>query len=123
MIRRVVAALLALYHGVTGVWILSDARGWLSFVIDQNIPGPPPGTHFIHDVGLAFIASALGFAVFALRPQYWTAAAIGAAFPLLHALMHIQSMATMGDPRMAFDLAAIVAPALLGAFVGWPRRA
>lgn len=120
MLRRVIAAALALLHGGNGVFMLSDPAGWLSFVIARPITQTPPGVHFIYDVGWAFLASALGFLLFALKPKQWGAAAIGAAFPLLHALMHVVEMLQGHTPRLGFDLAAIVAPAVLGVLIAIP---
>ncbi|GAM97470.1 hypothetical protein U91I_01096 [alpha proteobacterium U9-1i] len=116
------AIALALFHGANAVFMLLDPRGWLSFVVGRAIEGPLPGAHFIADVGWAFLASAFGFLLFALKPSQWGAAAAGAAFPLLHALMHGADMAQGHANRLGFDLALITAPALLGLLVAWPAR-
>jgi|CXWL01.1.fsa_nt_gi hypothetical protein len=126
MVRRLGAGALALFHGGNAAFMLIDPRGWLSFVIGRAVEGPLPGAHFIADVGWAFLASAFGFLLFALKPNQWGAAAAGAAFPLLHALMHASEMLQGHANRLSFDLALIVAPALLGAAIAiplTPRRA
>lgn len=122
MVRRGLAGALTILHAGNAVYMLTDPRGWLSFVIGQPVAHAPPGVHFIYDVGLAFLASAVGFALFALRPNLWAAALVGAAFPLFHAIMHVMEMAEGHAPRLGFDLAAIVAPALLGLAIAWPLR-
>lgn len=117
MIIRILALLLVALHAVNGVFMLKAPAAWLALVTGRVIAQTPPGVHFIFDVGWAFLASALGFLLFAWKPQQWGAAAIGAAFPLLHALMHVASMARGHADRLGFDLAAIVAPALIGALL------
>ncbi len=122
MFRRALASALAALHGANGVFMLLAPVAWLSFVTGRTIAGPPPGVHFLFDVGWAFIASAIGFLVFALRPQQWAAAAIGGAFPLLHAGMHVAEILQGHAFRLGFELVAIVAPALLGIMVLWPAQ-
>lgn len=120
MLRRALASALAALHGANGLFMLLAPAAWLSFVSGRTITGPPPGVHFLFDVGWAFVASAIGFLVFALKPQQWAAAAIGGAFPLLHAGMHVAEMLQGHAFRLGFELAAIVTPALLGIVVLWP---
>lgn len=119
---RRLACILALFHGVNASFMLLDPRGWLSFVVGHAVEGPLPGPHFIADVGWAFLASAFGFLVFALKPNQWGAAAAGAAFPVLHALMHTSDIVQGHASRLGFDLALIVAPALIGVIVAWPAK-
>jgi hypothetical protein len=122
MVRRSVAFALAAFHGGNAVFMLLQPREWLSFIVGRAVAGPMPGAHFIADVGWAFLASAVGFLLFALKPQQWGAAAVAAAFPVLHALMHVAEMAQGEASRLGFDLALIVAPAVIGAAIAWPGR-
>lgn len=120
MVRRIIAFGLAALHASNGVFMLTDPRGWLSFVVGRPIEQTPAGVHFMFDVGWAFVASAIGFLVFAMKPRQWGAAVAGCSFPLLHALMHTGDMLQGHSSRPGFELAAIVIPALLGVIVAWP---
>ncbi len=92
IIRTLIAIGLGIFYTVGGAYMLLDSDGWLSFMVGRRIEGPLPFAHFIHDTGLAFIASAFGFLFFAARSNYWPAAAVAATFPALHAAMHAMAM-------------------------------
>lgn len=118
MVRQSLSGGLGLFFGVFGAYMLLDSAGWLSLMIGRAVSGSLPGQHFIYDVGLAFMASGLGFVVAAVRPQWRGVSLVAAAFPAFHAAMHVLEMVQGGAHRLVFDLVAIVAPALLGVLIG-----
>ena len=108
---------------VAGVWLLT---GLYIFCAPQIFYRETPGlslmgpfnVHFIRDVALAFLASA-GAAAWGAWRRARAAALAGVAWPLLHALFHMQIWAHRGFPLdgiLAFDLAAVIAPACIAAW-------
>jgi hypothetical protein len=81
----------------------------------------PYNPHFVQDIGLAFIASALGLAAFAWKPSLWPAGVAGALFLVLHAILHLVGMAGGHHQFAAFDLALVVLPAALALWAPWPN--
>lgn len=111
---RFLTALLGAFHALFGAFMLIDSETWLSLMIGRDIHGPLPGQHFIYDVGFAFLASGIGFAIAALRSNLRGAALVACLFPAFHAAMHAIMMMQAGSARWLFDCVVIVAPALIG---------
>jgi hypothetical protein len=116
---RAILIVLGISWFVTGIVIFIAPQAFY-----QNTPGlsliGPFNAHFIRDVGLAFFASGAATAYGALRsmPQVVIA---GSAWPFLHALFHLHIWIHRGlplDEVFLFDLAAVIAPAILGLFLG-----
>jgi hypothetical protein len=113
MIRAGLMAL-ALGWGLTGLFILALPETFYALVPGLSLMGPF-NSHFIRDVGLAFLASGglLGWGV--LR-QAASIALAGAFWPALHAIFHVQIWSHRGFPFdgiFAFDLAAVILPPFL----------
>jgi hypothetical protein len=120
MFVRIGAALLALFYGGNGLWMLAAPRGWFAQV-SRNDPIGAYNWHLVTDVGLAFLAAGFAFLAYAWRVE-WRLMAFGASgFILFHALFHVLEYVGHGDgdPR---TLGVIVLPALLGVAISWPRR-
>lgn len=85
-----IAALIALGNGL---YMLAEPFGWYEWVGTVRATGPANG-HFIRDIGLAYLtcAALLGYAA-ANLPMRWGAALAGAAWLLLHGLLHIWEVA------------------------------
>jgi hypothetical protein len=82
----VLAALISLLNGAYMLW---SPLGWYQAVPTVKFTGPP-NSHFIRDIGLAYLtcAALLGFA--AVRPAMrWLAAAAGGLWLSLHGGLHI----------------------------------
>lgn len=119
MSRTVLLVLGALWV-ITGVIISADPRSFYDLTPGLSMMGPY-SVHFIHDVGLAFVASG-AVTLVAARKGDRTLALAGVTWPSLHALFHIQIWAHRGFPLdeiAAFDALAVVLPALLGVTLAW----
>ncbi len=125
MTVRLLLVVLGLFHILNGLAMLAAPETWYALVPGVTGTGPANG-HFIRDIGMAFVASG---AMLALGARAGRAAAAlagaGAAWPALHALIHIWSWLTMGfpsDPPVAISEAAGVAGfAVLGVILAWLR--
>lgn len=106
--------LLALAWGLTGLFILVRPEEFYGMVPGLSAMGPF-NSHFVRDVGLAFIGSGglLGWgAVRHLRALVLA----GIVWPLLHAAFHLQIWGHRGFPLdriFLFDLIAVIAPPAL----------
>lgn len=110
MIRAMLIAL-ALAWGLTGLFILAQPEAFYGLVPGLAAMGPF-NSHFVRDVGLAFLASGalLGWGA---RLEVTAIALAGVLWPLLHAIFHLQVWSHRGfpfDAIFAFDLAAVIAP-------------
>lgn len=106
--------LLALGWGLAGLFILARPEEFYGIVPGLPAMGPF-NSHFIGDVGLAFIASGglLGWG--AVRHLHGLVLA-GILWPLLHAAFHLQIWGHRGFPLdgiFLFDLIAVIAPPAL----------
>jgi hypothetical protein len=104
---------------------IAVATGIYMFVVPQTFYDRTPGVemmgpfnvHFIRDAALAFLASGIAMVWGAVTRNRGVAFA-GAAWPLLHALFHIQIWIVRGTPFdfvAGFNFLAVIAPALLAA--------
>jgi len=104
----------------TGIVIFVDPQGFYDTTPGLALMGPF-NSHFIRDVGLAFLASGVAACAGSWRLDRGLALA-GAAWPFLHALFHIQIWSHRGFPLdaiAAFDMGAVIAPAFLAAALAW----
>jgi hypothetical protein len=126
MVKRWIAGLLAAFMFMNGASMLLDGPGWY-----QRVPGVtdtgPFNPHFVADIGVAFIASAIGLALRAWREALWPAALIGAAFLVFHALIHVVGLLGGHSHHAMFEWLVVVLPAALAVWAaapsGWPRKA
>lgn len=122
---RLLLILLGLFHVANGALMLLAPGLWYTMVPGVIDTGPL-NQHFIYDIGMAFVASG---AMLVLGARAGRASAVlagaGAAWPALHALIHIEGWITMGfpaDPQVAFsDVVAVVGLAALGVALAWLR--
>jgi hypothetical protein len=124
MWRRRLAGALGAFNALNGVVMLGDGRHWYDSVPGVVFTGPY-NPHFVQDVGAAFLAAGLGLMARAWRSLYWPAAAAGAAFLALHALIHLVMLAGMmlglcSDEAWPFDIALVIVPAALALIVSFP---
>ncbi|HLW69234.1 MAG TPA: hypothetical protein VKS22_01290 [Candidatus Binataceae bacterium] len=113
-----VAALLAL----NGVAMIAAPAAWYASV--PGVPGTGPlNTHFVRDIGCAYLVS--GGALFwrALDERAWHAAMAGAIFLILHALTHVWDTAAGRESVAGLmrDLPAVFIVALLALWLAWPH--
>ncbi|MGE3839852.1 MAG: hypothetical protein AB7G40_18315 [Hyphomonadaceae bacterium] len=115
--RRLGAAAIGALYGASALYMLLSPLQWLSFMVGRPVLEAFPGMHFLLDVALALLASAAGLLLYAARPQFVGALVIGAAFPFLHAVLHLVEMAQGEVGRFWFDIAVLVAPAFAAAAI------
>ena len=99
---------------LTGIYIFLLPNAFYAAVPGLSLMGPF-SIHFIRDVALAFLASG-GAVVWGAWRHDRAVASAGVAWPGLHALFHVQIWGARGFPLdhiFLFDLAAVMAPALL----------
>ena len=129
MYARLLAGLIAGTYCTNGLWMLTAPLTWY-----DTIPGVvdtgPFNSHFIRDIGFAFVLSGIASVIAALRPHQfalWLAA--GSAWPAMHALLHLAEWTTHGMPAAAVataELLAIQLPVVTGmtlAIMEWRRQA
>lgn len=119
MIRALLFVIGALWM-TTGIVIFIDPQGFYDTTPGLALMGPF-NSHFIRDVGLAFLASGVATCAGAWCRNPGLALA-GVAWPFLHALFHLQIWSHRGFPLdsiAAFDFGAVIAPAFLAAALTW----
>lgn len=125
MVVRALLLLLGGFHLANGTAMLIAPTSWYEAVPGVTGTGPF-NHHFVLDAGMAFIASgsllALGARTAASAASF---AIAGAAWPILHALVHITGWLTSGfptEPRIVFsEVIGVVALAALGGALAWFR--
>ena len=125
MIVRLLLLLLGILHIANGLFMLVAPADWYMSVPGVTATGPF-NPHFILDIGMAFVASGAGLMLGAQRNA---AAAIlpcaGAAWPALHALIHIDGWLMHGfpaDPQIAMsEVVGVAGLAALGVALAWLR--
>lgn len=122
--RRIITALLAVALAANGVVMLAAGRWWYGAVPGVTSTGPF-NPHFVKDIGAAYLVCGLAFGWRAWgQAGGWGAAVAGAAFLVLHALVHVADAFAMGDAAAAFarDLPGIYLTAALAAWAAWPSK-
>lgn len=121
MIVRILLIVVGAANIANGLFMIMAPSAWYAAVPGVSEAGPP-NTHFIIDVGLAYLASGAGF-LLGTRVGAANAAfaAAGAAWPALHALFHVWGWVMHGFPS-ALDnalsqLAGVLALSLAGVVI------
>lgn len=114
--------LVGLINLLNGLFMLANPDGWYAAVIGDTAMGAMD-THFIRDVGLAYLASGMGLAWGARSGATAAALALaGATWPMLHALYHLELWARHGVPTgMALynEGLGVVVLSFAGAALAW----
>ncbi|MEI9993605.1 MAG: hypothetical protein WDM91_03335 [Rhizomicrobium sp.] len=116
---------LGLFHLANGLTMLLWPAWWAAVVVHLNAPDHLHH-HFITDIGLAFAASGIGMLLGARRGASRAAyAAAGAAWPLLHGLLHVEEWIAIGPPVAAGDRISegvgVILAGIAGAVLAWLR--
>jgi len=116
MFWRVLAALMAAFHGLNGLKMIFDPAGWYASVPGIAHTGPFNG-HFVPDIGFIFVVSAAGFAIWAALPRAASAwVVMGALWPALHAVFHVYGFGHHLPEGTALftETAGVILPGLVG---------
>jgi len=101
---------------VNGAWMLVDPAGWYT-TLPAAVPDTGPlNSHFVRDIGSAFVVMGAGLAVAALRPALrLPLVLITALFYWLHALVHVtDTLAGRLPPsHWGIDFPGVYLPAIL----------
>ncbi len=121
---RIVTAVLAAILGLNGLVMLFAGFWWYGAVPGVTATGAF-NSHFVRDIGMAYLVTAGGLGWFLWRPvQGWPALAGAAAFLTLHAFIHVFD-ATCGGNAAADairDLPGVYLPALATLWVAAAKR-
>jgi hypothetical protein len=113
-IRIALAIGLGLGLAANGFLMLVDPAGWYALV--PGVPDTGPlNSHFVRDIGCAYLVTGLALAGLALGEAARSAALAGAGFLTLHALVHVAD-AIAGRAHgnhLLVDLATVFAPAAI----------
>jgi hypothetical protein len=115
--KRALAGLLGILLAANGLAMLAAGKAWYYAVPGVTSTGPY-NPHFVKDIGMAYLVTALGLGWFAARPrQGWSGLVCGAAFLSLHGLIHVAD--AIGGPvcgqDLLRDLPGVFLPALIAA--------
>ena len=117
MIARIFAAVLGVWNGGNGLYMLVAPHRWfLGIAADTG----PFNRHFVLDVGVAFLAAGLAFLALAWDRRANFLALGASGFLVGHAIIHLVGW-TM-QRGSGIEIAAIALPALAGVVLAWPRR-
>ena len=104
MFTRALLLLLGLFHAANGLAMLVSPASWASSVVHDPSPSHLE-FHFIADIGMAFLASGAALIWSARRgPAFASWAIAGAAWPALHALIHVREGVMVGLPATTADI-------------------
>lgn len=123
MTVRLFLALLGLFHIANGLFMLADPARWYATVPGVPVTGPF-NPHFVLDVGMAFMASGAGLMLGARKGRDAAMLAVaGAAWPALHALIHVQGwvMHGMAAGTEASEIVGVGLLSALGVVLAWLR--
>lgn len=120
---RIVLSLFALGSLGNGVWMLADPAGWYTDLPAAVPDTGPLNTHFVRDIGSAFLVMGTGLLVAAFRPALrLPLVALTSLFYWLHALVHVADTwsGRLPPSHWTIDFPGVYLPALaLAAIVAW----
>jgi len=121
MLWRILAVILAAFHLLNAIRMIFDPAGWYASVPGIEHTGPL-NTHFVPDIGFAFLVAAIGLGVWAARPGAAAAWAImGATWPALHGVFHIVGFGHHLPECLALitETAGVILPGMLGVAIAF----
>lgn len=126
MFTRSLLLILGLFHAANGLAMLVLPSSWAASVVHDPSPSHLE-FHFIADIGMAFLASGVALAWSARRgPSFASWAIAGAAWPALHALIHVREWTMMGLPATTADILnegiGVILIGLVGPALAWVRQ-
>ncbi|HXC55810.1 MAG TPA: hypothetical protein VNU97_10980 [Rhizomicrobium sp.] len=125
MVVRLGLGFVGLFHVANGLAMLVFPERWAALVVHLGAPDHLH-LHFIADIAMAFLASGAGLLLAARRGAgnaLWAVA--GAAWPLLHALIHLKDWLGDGLPATLQGVLSegmgVILVGALGVFLAWRR--
>lgn len=126
MAVRLMLLILGAFHLLNGLTMLAAPMAWYMAVPGVSASGPL-NHHFIADIGLVFVASGAGLILGAkagMRAAVWAMA--GAAWPALHALLHVWGWFAHGFPAtrplIVSEVFGVVGVGALGIALAYARN-
>jgi hypothetical protein len=123
-LRTLLAFILGLLSAGNALWMLAAPLDWY-----HHIPGVvdtgPANTHFIRDIGCAYLVAALALLWLAVSPaRAWPAALAAGVFLLLHAGTHVWDTLAGREHahRLLAEIPTVIVPALLTLWLAWPPK-
>lgn len=114
-VAQILVALVALFALGNGIFMLSSPLGWY-YAVPTVPPTGPANTHFIADIGIAYLSSGamLLYAAGNIKMR-WMAALAGTLWLLLHGFLHIYEVITgiCSPGRFIQDVPGVLGPPIL----------
>ncbi len=108
--QRITSGALAVFFLAIAARMLSDPVDWYSATPGVSSTGPM-NSHFIRDIGAAFLMSGAAFAFCTRKTSSWELAAVGAIFPGIHGGIHLSDLLTgHSHGSVATDIFGVIAP-------------
>ncbi len=126
MAVRLLLLIVGLFHTANGLLMLAFPSRWAAAVVHQPAPMRLE-LHFIADIGMAFLASGAALIWSARRgPAFAPWAIAGAAWPALHALIHLREWLMDGLPATSGDILnegiGVILVGAAGVVLAWVRQ-
>jgi hypothetical protein len=126
MFTRALLLVLGLFHAINGLAMLALPEQWAMAVVHDPSPTRLE-FHFMADIGMAFLASGVALVWSARRGRSYAPWAIaGAAWPALHALVHVREWTMMGLPATTADIVSegvgVILVGAAGVAFAWLRQ-
>jgi hypothetical protein len=112
---KILLAILAVVSGGNGLWMLLAPAGWYTGVPAAVPDFGPLNVHFVRDIGAAYLASAVGLTIAAIRPEIRVPlVGVVAVFFVLHAVCHVFDTAggVVSASHWLIDFPGVHLPAL-----------
>ena len=121
----IAVAVIAVVGTVNGIWMLADPGHWYEH-LPAGVPDTGPlNSHFVRDIGCAFLTIGIGL-LWALRnPDYRTPlVGVAALFYVAHAILHVYDtgLGGLGNDHWLLDLPGVYLPAILLAVAAFRWR-
>ncbi|MGJ8536003.1 MAG: hypothetical protein ACSHW2_02520 [Parasphingopyxis sp.] len=114
-VAQIIIALVALSAFANGAFMLIAPLDWY-YAIPTVPASGPANTHFIGDIGLAYLSSAVMLSYAAVNPKMrWMAALAGTLWLLAHGILHIyETIVGICSPdRFVQDIPGVLGPPVL----------
>lgn len=121
--RKILAWIIGAALAANGLFMLADPAAWYAAVPGVALTGPL-NSHFVRDIGGAYVVAGASLAAFAITARARTAARAAGAFLTLHALVHLWDAASGRKSlhHVVNDLPAVFLPPVIALWLAWPGR-